>query len=138
MPRRMRRDAGPQPLAQLFRAQRNIRETLEQGTQVKPRANSEYRQPLPRAKIIQHGNGPLAIIPGGCWFARIQHINQMMRYALPLFECGLRRADIKPAIELRGIASHHFASKLLGEPNRKRRFSRSGWPNDGNEWRIGV
>src|SRR6202795_2834165 len=62
----------------------------------------------------------------------------MMRHATPLFDCGLRSADIKPAIKLRGIASDHFAAKLLREPDRQRRFSRSGWPNDRNQRRLGV
>ena len=65
MPRRMRRDAGPQPLAQLFRPQRHIGQPFEQRAQIKPRAHGKNRQPLSCAKIFEHGNGPLAITSRG-------------------------------------------------------------------------
>src|SRR5882757_629515 len=137
MPRRMRGNAGPQPFAQLFRPQRHVGESFKQRSQVKARTNGENRQPLSRAEIFEHGNGPLAIISRSRRFPRLQHINQMMRHSLPLFSRGLRRADIKPTIKLSGIASHHFAAKLSSEPNSKRRFYRSGWSNDANERRLG-
>jgi hypothetical protein len=137
MPRLMRRDAGPQPFTQFFRTQRHIGKPFEQRAQVKPRAHGENRQPFSLAKIFEHCNGPLAITPRSGLFPRIQHIDQMMRHALPLFGRGLRRTNIKPAIKLRGIAGNDLAAQLPRKPHRQRRFSRSGWSRNGNQRRFG-
>src|ERR1700730_12913039 len=60
----------------------------------------------------------------------------MVSNSAALSRTRLGRADVEPAIELRGIARDHFAVELFGEPNAQRRFSRSRGTDDGNEWRM--
>ena len=47
-------NARAQPVAQFFRALRNVRETLEQHAQIQSRAGGEYRQALPLPQAVQH------------------------------------------------------------------------------------
>src|SRR5258708_4096406 len=42
----------------------------------------------------------------------------------------LRGANIKPAIELSGIASNNFAAKFFGKENTERGFAGGCWPNN--------
>jgi hypothetical protein len=59
----------------------------------------------------------------------------MMRYAAPFLGGGLGRADIEAAIDLRGIAGHHFAAQLAGKRDGHSGLARCRRADNGNEWK---
>src|SRR4030095_11978708 len=63
-------------------------------------------------------------------FAGIENVEQVMRDLLPLAKGWLGRADVKSAIELRGIAGDNFAAELLRQQNDKRARTRGGGSDD--------
>src|SRR5262249_61645622 len=63
----------------------------------------------------------------------IKNISQMMRHTAALCNTRLGGADVKSAIQLRGIASDNFTAKALCQPDPQRGFARCRRSNDGNE-----
>ena len=130
--------ARPQPPTEFFRAQRNVREAFQQHAQVQSRPDSEDRQAFPVSQVLQCGQCQLAIATCSCFVFRIENVDQVMRNAAAFGCVGFCRTYVKPAIELRGIAGHHFPAEPLGQPYAERGLARCRWTNDGHERQKGV
>src|SRR5882762_11529310 len=130
---RVRFNARAQPLAQFFRALRNVRETFEQRAQIQSGAGGEYRQPIPLPQAVQNSQGQLAVSARGRFFLRAKNIHQVMRNTAAFGGTGFCGANIKAAIELRRIADHNFPAEPLRELHAERRLSRSRGANNNNE-----
>src|SRR5467141_2139608 len=133
MPGRMLLNACTEALAQFFRALRNVRKTLEQRAQIQSRADGKYGQALAMPEVIQNLQSQLAVASRGCILLWPENVDQMMRNAAAFGVAGLRGANIKAAIELRGIAGDHFPAELLRESHTERRLSRGRRANESNE-----
>src|SRR5260221_7746938 len=59
----------------------------------------------------------------------------MMRHAGTFRWTWLGGADVETTVELRGIASEHFAGKFFCEEDTERGLSGGGWANNRNQWR---
>src|SRR5437016_7056952 len=126
-------NARAQPLAQFFRALRNVCETFEQRAQIQSRAGGEYRRELPLPQAAQNRQRGLAISARGRLFLRAEDIHQVMRNATAFGGRGFCSANIKPAIELRRIAGHNFSAEPLRDSHAERRLSRCRSTNNNNE-----
>src|SRR5260370_24240408 len=104
MPGRMFFNARAQPLAQFFRALRNVRETLKQRAQIQSRADGEYRQAFASPEVFQNAQSPLAVPPRSGVILLAKYVNQMMRNAAALEGATLCGVNITTTIELRRIA----------------------------------
>jgi len=112
--------AAPQSLAKLLRALRDIREAFEERTQIQSRSNGENRKARAVAQIGEDREGHLPVAACRGRVLRAEHINQVMRNPAALGNRGLCRANIEPAIELRGIARDYFAAELFRQPDTQR------------------
>src|SRR5260370_15427465 len=126
-------NARAKPLAQCFRALRNVRETFEQRAQIQSRAGGEYRQPFPLPQAVQHRQRQLAVAARGRFFLRAKNIHQVMRNAAAFGGARFCSANIKATIELRRIADHNFPAEPLREFNAEPPLSRTRRANNNNE-----
>src|ERR1700674_3350142 len=130
---RMLSSACAEPLAQFFRALRNVRKTLEQRTQIQSCADGEYWQAFALPQVFQNLQSQLAIASRGCIVPRPKDVDQVMRDATSIGGAWFCSANIKAAIKLRRIASHDFSAEPLRELYTECRLSRRRRTNDGNE-----
>ncbi len=112
--------AVPQSFAKFFRALRDVREAFQQGAQIQTSANGENREARAAAQVGEDAERHLPIASRRCCFLRTEHIKQVMRHAVAHGTCRLSRANIEPAIELRGITRDYFAAKLFRQPHAQR------------------
>src|ERR1700687_1052902 len=130
---RMFLNACAEPLAQFFRALRNVRETLEQRAQIQSCPDGEYGQAFALPQVFQNLQSQLAVASRGCLILGPKNVDQMVWNAAAFGWSGLCGANIKAAIELRRIAGHNFPAELLRELHAERRLSRCRRTNDGQE-----
>src|SRR6267143_5292944 len=121
---RMLLEAGAKPLAQFFRALRNVRKAIEQRAPIQSRADGEYLQAFAFAQVFQNLQSQLAVAPRSCIVSWPQNIDQVMRNAAAFGQAGFSSANVKAAIELRRIAGDNFPGEPLRELHAERRFSR--------------
>src|SRR5205807_1802068 len=109
-------NARAQPLAQFFRALRNVRKTFEQRAQIQSRAGSEYWQPFPLPQTVQHGQRQLAVSARGRFFLRAKNIQQVMRNAAAFGGAWSSRANTNAASQPGRMARYPFPAA----PRRRR------------------
>src|SRR5437660_12859106 len=112
---------------------RNIRKTFKQSAQIQSCADGEDRQAVPPSQVLQNLQSHLAVAAGGCVVPRPKNVNQVMRYAAALGRGGFCSTNVKAAIELRRIASHHFSAEPFRKLDAERRLYISRRNCDGHE-----
>ena len=117
--------SGFEARAQFLRARRGVGQAFEQSAQIQPGPDRQDGEPRALAQIFQDGNRPRAIFARREWEARVHQVQQVMRNAAAFLECGLGRANIKPAIDLRGIAGQDIAASICGPAPQPARICRT-------------
>ena len=106
---------------------------IEQRVYIKPCAAGDDGQPaacgdlFDTARRVTHKQGD------GIGLIGRQKVDQMVRYALHFFLCGLGGGNCHALINLHGIRRDYLAVKVLCQLHRQSRFARRGGSDYGND-----
>src|SRR6202043_2990253 len=93
-----------QPRSQFLRASGGVGQAFEKRTEIKSRANRKDREPGAMAQVLESGNPPDTIFPRRKSKAGVHQVKQVVCDDFALFMGRFGGADVKAAIDLRGIA----------------------------------
>jgi hypothetical protein len=107
----------------------------EQGAQIETAASHEDGETMAGGDLGDDIAGFARVFAGGVTFLRQEHVEQMVKNLSPIGYGCFRGADVKPPVELKGVAVNDFASKALGQMEGQSALTGAGGTDDGKKGR---
>jgi len=131
------RFAGGESVAQSLIARGPFEKSIEQGPQVKTGTAGNDREPSSGRYVSDSESGKAGVLAGGKDFVGVNDIEKVVRNAAAFRGRKFSRSDIEVAIDLQRVAINNFAAEGVSYFERECAFSRSCWPGDRNQRRLG-
>ncbi len=83
-----------------------------------------------RQQVLDHGPGVPLVGGDRGGLGHVEHVEQVVRHALPLGLGHLGGADVHPPVQLHGVGVDHLAAAAQGQPHRQVGLSGGGGADD--------